>query len=141
KRAPDYLKLSRTNKFTDESPERGCRRICRPSKGNTPGLSSFSPQCRSKQVVKEVSCRGRSTIIVLWSEICSGMLSFSSLRERNTDILYQRRALRRGPDSYANGPFGVITVGPERAAIQIAQAKVYFTCSTLMAHGKSNKGD
>jgi hypothetical protein len=76
-----------------------------------------------------------------WSEIRSGMLSFKPLRERNTDILYQRRALRRGPDSYANGLFGVITFGPWRAAIQIAQTKVYFTGSTLMAHGKSNKGD
>jgi hypothetical protein len=51
-------------------------------------------------------------MIGLWSEIRSGMLSFNSLRERNTDILYQRRALRRGPDGYANGLFGVITVGP-----------------------------
>src|SRR5882672_9299532 len=30
--SPDCLKLSRTNKFTDECPERGCRRICCPSK-------------------------------------------------------------------------------------------------------------
>ena len=34
-------------------------------------------------------------MIGLWSEIRSGMLSFNSVRERNTDILYQRRALRR----------------------------------------------
>src|SRR5205823_7209587 len=95
RRSSDLLKLSRTNKFTDESPERGCRRICCPSKGNTRGLSSFSPQCRSKLVVKKGSCRGRSTMIGLWSEIRSGMLSFNSLRERNTDNLYQRRALPR----------------------------------------------
>src|SRR5206468_3921186 len=38
KRAPDCLKLSRTNKFTDESPERGCRRICCPSNGTIRGF-------------------------------------------------------------------------------------------------------
>ena len=33
--SPNCLKLSPTNKFTDDSPERGCRGICCPSKGNT----------------------------------------------------------------------------------------------------------
>jgi hypothetical protein len=32
------------------------------------------------------------------------------------------KADQRTPDSYANGLFGVITVGPWRAAIQVAQA-------------------
>src|SRR5437868_11680589 len=32
-------------------------------------------------VVKEGSCRGRSTMIGLWSEIRSGMLSFNSLTD------------------------------------------------------------
>jgi hypothetical protein len=45
-----------------------------------------------------------STMIGLWAEIRSGMLSFNSLRERNTDILYQRRALRRGPGQLCKRP-------------------------------------
>ena len=38
------LSQTRTNKFTDESPEIGCRRICCPSKDTIRGFSSSSPQ-------------------------------------------------------------------------------------------------
>ncbi len=49
------------------------------------------------------------------------MLSFNSLREPNTFFINGER-YDGASDSYANGLFGVITVGPQNAAIQVAQA-------------------